>query len=446
MTMLLTVIALGLATVPIMASLSTQRGDQRDQASDAALAAADAGASIAISRQSQMAAYLSSSKPCVKQNGTKLEAVVAESGWCAAVGPVGIGEATYTYRVKPVYSTSGATISVISTGTATAGSRSVGRRLMVNANSASATPIVFGTEGVVGIDSIVMTNGNIYGDVGSNGNIEWPKGDAHITGCSRARVGLSNEFKKQDWQAYPCPIVKEKREYPDVILPTTTSNSRMFTSGGDTYTYSSGALAGCGASLSQSSWCPTTKVLNLTNDAAVTLGGTAPYLFCQLRMVGDAELIMAANAHIQIIFDSPESCKQSSGTTQMLVDDGAAIRSLSYSPSTGNFSVPGFYFIGSKTLATKILLDGGASGNNMIIYAPRTNIEVLHGALFGGAILGKTVLVEGGGRVQPEGTGAFKPDENLPVAGTGGSSTFFRGAYVECSAAATVAAEPASGC
>jgi hypothetical protein len=217
----------------------------------------------------------------------------------------------------------------------------------------------------------------------------------------------------------------------------------MFTAGGDTYTYSNGALAGCGASSKQASWCPETKVLYLTSDARVTLSGTAPYVLCQLKLDGDAHVIMAAGAQIQIIFDSPEACKLPSGTTQFSLENGASLESASYSPGTGNYSVPGLYFVGSTTTGsgfreTKIYMDGGTSANNMIIYAPRTAIEIKAGASFGGAILGKTVYMDGGTRVKPTGTGTFNPDANLPVESTGGSSAFARAAYVECTAVTTL--------
>ncbi len=446
--MLVTIIALALATVPIMASVNTDRSDSRDQANDAALSAADSGANLAVSRQTQMASYLSSSKPCVKLNGTKLEAVEPESGWCPAIPATTVGNATYTYRVRPTYSSAGATISVLATGTATTGGRTVTRRLLVSAGSSSPSRTVFGSEGVVGIDSIVMDgSASIYGDVGTNGYIEWP-GNPKIEGCSKIRVGSpSGEFRKLSWQTYPnCPIVKENREYPVPIVPVTNSNARMFTAGGDTYTYSGGALSGCGASSKQPSWCPSSKVLRLTSDAAVTLGGSAPYVLCQLFIEGNAKLIMAAGAHIQFIFESPESCGLSSGSTQMFVSNSGTIVSQSYAPTSGNYSAPGFYFVGSSSRETKIVMNGHAEGNNMIVYAPRSRIEVTNGASFGGAILGKSVYLDGGTRVKPEGTGTFNPDENLPIEGSGGSSQFSPGSYVECSAVPTVESEPASGC
>jgi hypothetical protein len=447
--MLVTVIGLALASVPIMASVNTQRNDQRDQATESALAAADSGANIAVARQSKMSSLLSTSKPCVKLNTTTkaLEAVAVEgTGWCPSFTSTAVGSASYTYRVKPAYTASTAAITVVAAGTATAGARSTTRRLMVTATGSSGAPFVFGTEAVVGIDKVTMTNGTIYGEVGSNGNIEWPNGDAHILECTKTRVGApSGSFVKQSWQVTPCggTVVQEKRTYPNVVVPATNSNSRMFTAGGDTYTYSNGALAGCGAASWQASWCPTTKVMYLTSDARVTLSGTEPYVLCQLRLDNDAHIIMPAGAQIQIIFDSPENCNLPSGSIQFQLENGASLESASFSPGTGNYSVPGLFFVGSTGTGsnfreTRIEMDGGTSANNMVIYAPRTAINIDNGARFGGAILGKTVTMSGGTHVEPEGTGTFNPDGNLPVESTGGSAAFARAAYVECSASTTL--------
>ncbi|HVV90643.1 MAG TPA: hypothetical protein VHB53_09130, partial [Solirubrobacterales bacterium] len=49
-----TFIGLGLAAVPVLASINTQHGDSRNQGSNQALAAAEAGANLALLRQSQM--------------------------------------------------------------------------------------------------------------------------------------------------------------------------------------------------------------------------------------------------------------------------------------------------------------------------------------------------------------------------------------------------------
>ena len=354
---LVTVIALALAAVPIMASVNTQSGDRLDQASDAALSAADAGANLAISRQTQMATYVTAAKPCVKKVGTKLEAAEKEAnGWCPKVPTTGsetVGTSSFSYKVKP----EGKTMAVVASGTAPTGSRTQTRRLLVKATSSGtgSTPIVFGSEGVVGLEWIKMKgSASIYGNAGSNGYIDWTQeADPSMPGCTQMR----GEFRKLSWQTTPCPAVRETKTYPIPIVPTTNDNSRMFTAGGDTYTYSGGAFAGCSAANWQASWCPTSKVLHVASDSTVTLGGSV-YVLCQLVIDGSAKLIMAAGAHTQFIFESPESCGLPSGTTQMWIGGSGSVTSASYSPSAGNYSVPGFYFVGSETSETKILMDG----------------------------------------------------------------------------------------
>ncbi len=353
-----------------------------------------------------------------------------------------MGSGGFSYRVKPVSTSS---ISVVSTGSSSAGGGTVNSRVMANATSSGTktTPAVFGAEGVVGIEWIKMTgSASIYGNAGSNGYIDWTGGNPSMPGCTQMR----GEFRKLEWQTTPCPAVRETRTYPNVVVPTENSNGRMFTAGGDTYTSSNGALGSCGSGKKESYWCPETKVLKLASDTTVTLGGEAPYVLCQLLVIGNSQLIMAAGSHIRIIFESPENCGLASGSPQMQIENSGRIISKSFSPTTGNYSVPGFYFVGSSTRTTTIILNGAATGNNMIIYAPRSEIKFEGGASFGGAILGKTVLLEGGTRAQPEGTGSFKPDENLPVEQTEtGGGNYTQGAYVECSSTLNET-EPGSGC
>jgi hypothetical protein len=443
MAILATTIGLGLAAIPVMASMDTQKGDRHDQSNDAAFTAADSGAELAIQRQTKMATLLSTTKPCVKKNGTKLEAVAKEtSGWCPRVPTTGteaVGGGGFSYRVKPTATNA---ISVVATGASTAGGGSVSRRLLVNATSSGgATPAVFGAEGVVGVEWVKMLgSASVYGNVGSNGYVDWTEGNPSIPGCTQLR----GEFRKLNWQTTPCTVVQETRTYPNVIVPTENSNGRMFTAGGDTYTWSNGAFGGCGSS-KESLWCSTSKVLKLTNDATVTLSGEAPYVLCQLVVNGNSQLIMPAGAHIRIIFESPEKCGLSSGTAQMQIEGSGRIVSKSFSPGSGNYSVPGFYFVGAEgTGVSKVIMNGAATGNNMILYAPRSEIRITNGASFGGAILGKTVYLDGGTRAQPEGTGSFKPDENLPIEATGGG-TFAQGAYIECSSTVNET-EPSTGC
>jgi hypothetical protein len=437
--MLITVIGLALAAIPIMASVNSQRSDQRDQRADASLTAADSGAELAISRQSLMAARLTIASPCVKKNGSTLEAVAVEaSGWCPRVPTTGVetvGSGSFSYRVKP---TTGA-ISVVSTGTSSGGTGTSSRRLLVNATSAPTTPEVFGGETLVGIDSVRIENGaRSTGNVGSNGEVHIA-GGGRADECQTVRVGKPPI--DASGQSLPsCTVVTGTRSYPDVVLPAVSSNGRMFSAGGDTYQYKNGAIAGCSAANWQASWCPTTGVLAIRDNINITLGGSDPYVFCQL-VLDNGNLILAAKAKVRIIFDSPEKCNLPSGTKQFVMSNQSDIKSES--ASTESNSVVGLYFVGSTTKVTKLVIEGGNHTSGIEMYGPHTEFETSNGARWGGAVIAKTVNIQGGGRVNP--IAKFNPDEGLPVPKTESGGTYARGKYIECSASGSET-EPNSGC
>ena len=54
MALMITVVAMGFAAVPVVASINAQNGDSRSQGGNEALAAAEAGAELALLRQSKL--------------------------------------------------------------------------------------------------------------------------------------------------------------------------------------------------------------------------------------------------------------------------------------------------------------------------------------------------------------------------------------------------------
>jgi hypothetical protein len=159
MALMVTVVGMGLAAVPIVASVNSQSGDQRNQGANEALAAAETGSEIALAAQGTLHIKKGSDQLCVSEP----EAAPA-TGWCPqepinmattelAAGTVGL--AHYTYRVLPCYgigagfSGCGSVIAaaacnegddpvqVVSTGTATVAGREVERRVSVEGCAAS---------------------------------------------------------------------------------------------------------------------------------------------------------------------------------------------------------------------------------------------------------------------------------------------------------------------
>ncbi len=160
MALMVTVVGMGLAAVPIVASVNSQSGNQHNQGGNEALAAAEAGAEIALKEQGAL--HLDQGG---KQEQLCVSGATPSEGWCPAepVDPENpdritegtVGLARYRYQVRPCYGAAagdsgcGAVISlagcngaedpveVVATGTATVAGLPVERRVSVSACASS---------------------------------------------------------------------------------------------------------------------------------------------------------------------------------------------------------------------------------------------------------------------------------------------------------------------
>lgn len=149
MALMVTVVGMGLAAVPVVASINSQGGNQHNQGANEALAAAEAGAEWALHKQGALHTEEGDKQLCVSSAGVT-------GGWCpeeptssstGAVVPGSVGLATYTYRVLSCFGTgetsSGcaevasstscaeAPVEIVSTGVALVGGIQVKRRVEV---------------------------------------------------------------------------------------------------------------------------------------------------------------------------------------------------------------------------------------------------------------------------------------------------------------------------
>jgi Tfp pilus assembly protein PilX len=156
MVLVITVVCMGFAAVPVVASINAQNGDSHNQGSNEALAAAEAGAEVALLKQSQMltAAAEGTHPACV--GGAKTIGAGGASGWCPQVPGPGesrplVGAAEYSYQVRPCYaegacgdltSTDSETcteadgrllVEIVSTGYATVAGNEITKRIAVTA-------------------------------------------------------------------------------------------------------------------------------------------------------------------------------------------------------------------------------------------------------------------------------------------------------------------------
>jgi hypothetical protein len=399
-----------IASVAVMSTVDVQRGTVRDHASKEAIAAADAGANIALLRLNRFLPSLTAATPCIGPNG---EAQTPTGGWCPSTTSEKVGDAYYSYRISAF--TEAATINVVSVGS----SGTVSRR--VNVSLKNSTPKnIFAKERLIGQEEIeiVGTSTNIETDFGTNGNIV-TGGSPRLCGNDRIGVGKNG----------PNPTCgKQKTEgnqnLPPISLPaniwTYNDNCRLELNctgakAGQKDTYSKKFT-------SKNPWAPPpTRKIDVASQNLLTMGGTI-YWVCQIEIQGT--LYMPALTSVQIYVDTPDHCGLKSGDPQVIIGGDARVESDSYNPNQGLYEVPSIYVLGDGS----VKMEGAPeSSNEVMIYAPSSEITIGGKAGWTGMIAGKRIKIHGNPWI--------KSDPNLKLPETNVASLFERTRYVECTGA-----------
>jgi hypothetical protein len=167
-----------LASVAVLSTVDVQQGTRRDHDAKEAIAAADAGANVALLRLNQYLPYLSIANPCIGPSG---EAQTPSGGWCPSTATESVGSAAYSYRISAFSATE--SIEVVSVGS----SGPVSRRVEVSL-ATSSPKNVFANEKVLGQGNITLEgNPRIETDIGTNGDIE---ASGSYTLCGNDRHGI----------------------------------------------------------------------------------------------------------------------------------------------------------------------------------------------------------------------------------------------------------------
>ncbi|MGC1164991.1 MAG: hypothetical protein WA862_02680 [Solirubrobacterales bacterium] len=444
--MLATMAALALAGAAVTSTVDVQQSSHRDSSSKSAIAAADAGANVALLRLQRNSAELAES-PCLEGSAPEAD------GWCPlVVGEVGGSE--YRYRVSQAGAKCGAyDLCIISTGTA----GSVSRRVEVTfTNSGGGTGGGggggHGQEGLIGNGDIqidqnadarvgVGTNGNVY--VENNGNV-----------CGDIRHGVGDGTNIDETGGTQCDgygITEEDILLPpvsdfmptDIAEPEHNSNYRLAPC------LSLGNPVGCeldtysGKRKATIPWNPATRTITAFNNSTLTLGGEEPYFICKLELLNNSHLIMPEDAEVRIFFDTPENCHMSAGEKQIYISEGANITSTGYQPDEGKFAVLQLYVMGSISTETTVEWRPNSGTNELYLYAPNSHIELWNNALFMGTIVGNTIHLHQEAVVDQD-DGYEPPDNGDPPGDPVSPPVYTAQYYVECSGEPTLM--PDTGC
>lgn len=409
-----------LASAAVLSSVDAQRGTKRDRDSKSAIAAADAGASVALLRLNRFQSSLTESKPCVGPGG---EPQTPTGGWCPATPPESVGGATFSYAVSAFKKESELTL--VAVGAA----GGVSRRVEVGLISYNGKN-VFADEQLIGQDNIAIEGTSlIETDIGTNGGIE---SDGHGTICGDIRHG-TGKAPPEGQPKCGGEVTEGDENLPPIAPPEdiATNNSNCMLDltcpevGVDTYTKKR---------TSTNPWYATNRTINVEQNASLTLGGK-DYFVCGL-FIKSGQLIMAATAQVRIFVDTPENCGLSAGATQVEITGNANIVSTGYNPAEESYAVPGIYVLGSPTTPTGVKLCGNAGTNELVLYAPNSDVEICGSATWIGMIAGKTLRMNG--------TPTVKSDPGMAPPGITFSSLWERTHYLECTGAS--ASPPDASC
>lgn len=411
-----------LASVAVMSTVNVQQGTKRDHSSKEAIAAADAGANIALLRLNRYMSSLSTAQPCIGPSGELQTPTKSLSGvlWCPWTPSEAVGGATYKYAVS-AYPEGGA-INVVALGS----SGTVSRRVNVVLKRLSGKK-VFADEKLIGQDQINLEGGPIIEtDIGTNGSI-YTSGGPTICGDDRHGIG----------QEAPTPSCGgEKTEgnktLPEIAPPTNIAtendNCRLAQSCTGTKT---GQVDTYSKKTSRTDpWDAEHRAINVASSQTLTMGGNN-YWVCEVNIQG--KLYMPVQAHVEIYVDTPAHCGLKSGSSQVNIGAGAVIESSAYNPAQGLYEVPHIYVLGNG--AVKLVGTPGST-NEVVIYAPLSEIDVGGNATWNGMLAGKTLKIHG--------NPVIKSDPNIKEPEITFASTFQRTRYVECIGA--TAASPNDSC
>ena len=439
--MLMTVAAMGVATVGVIASIQSQSGVVRDQGSKSALTVAESGVEQALLH------YNRAVPPC--------EAVV-EGGWCGPVTGMSVNGGSIQYWAR---TGSGETcdvgnevecVEIVSQGTV----GGVARRVDVFSSSVPQknSPVggPFAKAGVLSYENLTLdANAKIHTGTATNGNIEIRSG-ASARLCGPASVGKGKELTPKGYPGYysdpTCTSAGGAPLEQELTLPlvnqgeaaTKNDNGRFFGQDHVSGNKASACWSGVKSNGKPGS-CHKRELLD--EGSIVTLGGTV-YSFCKLTLTHNSSLYVESGANVTIYFDSPEACGYTSATTQLELQQNSRITSPSGEPV--NIAL---LFVGSETIPTKVQLKSNTSVDgpceqNFIVYAPRSEVDLDSNSKFCGAIAGKSVHLDSNAEIwSGAGSESFMQQEYEPPE-TAAHYTPFR--FVECSGEA--AASPDAGC
>jgi len=440
--MLMTVAALGMASVAVTTSIGGQQGTVRDQGSKAALSVAESGVSQALLHYNRGVA------PCTP---------ATEGDWCGPVTGMSVNGGAVSYWARTAsgeeceVANEIECVEIVSVGTA----GGVTRRVNVMASTLSTEESTgggpFASASVLSKDTMVLdANAVIRTGAATNGDIELK---SNARQCGPASVGVGKKMNEAANAGYYgdtlCQAKASSYTQKELTLPpvdqadaaTNNDNGRFFAQDIISGSPSNVCWNGFTADGKSSKSCGA-RELRIDSNTTLTLTGSV-YSFCKLTLRSNTSIYVTSPS-VTIYFDSPAGCGYTGSTvTQLDMDSNTRITSAS-----GVSAAVALLFVGSEDEPqTKIQLDSNTTVSetcvqNFVIYAPLTDITFDSNTKFCGAVAGKTVHLNSNAEIRTSSSSSSFNLKGVEIPETAAHYTPYR--FVECSG--VVASVPDTGC
>jgi type II secretory pathway pseudopilin PulG len=436
--LLMMLAAMAVVSVGVVAASNTQQGVVRDQNSKAAVQLAEAGMNEVFLRYNHL-------DPAPGNLCSPL-GVSPVNGWCQ-VGPIqDASGGNYSYQV---YVGTGTTLPEDDQGNLelkVVGTGAMGnatRRVMTSAKSFGTN--VFGQYQVkAGEDITLDSNASIHAGTAAGGDISL---NANAKQCGNASVGVGHNMNRgpnTDYTSDPdCQDAITDYGHGEVSLPpinpgdvpVINDNGRFFSQ--DPVSGNKATACWNGRNANGSNGACGARHLDVGTNSYVTLTGSK-YVFCKLTTSSNSALLVSGGADHKVViyFDSPENCGQPSGTAQLDMNANSRISSNDGTPVE-------LLFVGSPTRQTLLHLSSNtdidaACEQNVIIYAPLSDIDMNSNSTYCGALAGRSIHLDSNAELRVKGDYDLNLQPQVPY--------YQPDEFVECRAAPATAPNFDAGC
>jgi hypothetical protein len=314
---------------------------------------------------------------------------VQADGWCAPQTESLDDGATYTQQVSAgtVVVVNGQELvqrEIVSTGLV----NGVRRRVDVRTSAATTAPLFPLGYAVVSLGSVDYGNTvRIDGDFGSNGSISLSN---QATICGKATPGPGEAVTTANQGGVCTGYSTAPATQPFLLDPVDQGNAPAQNDNARIASAIAGAAGGDSCtSCGKVSWNPTTRVLSLSNNATLTLGGNI-YSFCRIDLKNSAQLKVAVNAAVKVYVDSPENCGGGTGMGSVSLQNFSGILNLNADPTTLQL-----YMVGSPNIDTTLdFANSFTSTMLMSIYAPYSTVYLHNSVHITGAVAAAAVPIQ----------------------------------------------------